>query len=183
MQICLIRSFVYIKDANKIWLFPKIIKTNSLTDAHTLLCTYILDGNEFSHSGVMRLAVDWAELIIHQALNGQLSWKIMFDGKLIRNFSITVKRMGACWWGCAHTGTGKHSSILIFFLLHTHKHTHTSASLLQRLTFPSHSSTLLCSVLFCMDQDSCLGYNQLNWRWRTLNPSLYVLLYPWLYSQ
>lgn len=105
----------------------------------------------------------------------------------MRNFSITVKHIRACWWWRAHTGRDKqaHSSVL-FLPLHTSTRVrslaraHTPASLAKAdLSLPH----LCCSALLCVDQGSCLGYNQLNWRWRTLNPSLYVLLYPLLYSQ
>lgn len=102
----------------------------------------------------MTVAINWAELITHRALDGLLSATIMLDGELMRNFSITVKRMRACWWWRA-----THSSLLILFMpLSTHTQLSQPLCFLQRLTFPSHTSTVLCSVLHSVDQGSCLAY-------------------------
>lgn len=70
----------------------------------------------------------------------------MLDGKLMRNLSITVKHIRACWRWRAHTGRDKqaHSSVP-FFPLHTSTRAHTHLPLLQRLTFPSHTSAVLHS--------------------------------------
>lgn len=62
-----------------------------------------------------------------------------------------------------------------------HTHTLTCLSLAKADLFPP--TPPLCSAQPWVDQGSCLGYNQLNWRWRTLNPSLYLLLHPRLYSR
>ena len=119
---------------------------NLITPTHSL-CMYILSMEIHSrktHSGVMKVAVNWAELITHHALHGLLSRTIMFDGELMRHFSITVKRKRAhCWWHVhTHTGTNEqgHSRTLIFLT-----HTHTPGSC-KRLTFPSHTSALFSSA-------------------------------------
>lgn len=101
----------------------------------------------------MRMAINWAELITHRDLDGLLSATIMLDGELMRNFSITVKRMRACWWWRA-----THSSLLILFMpLSTHTHTHRSLSVFCK-GWPFLSTPPLCSVLHSVDQGSCLAY-------------------------
>lgn len=106
----------------------------------------------------------------------------MFDGELMRTFFNHCEAFKSLLVMARTQRDSKqaHSSMLIFYPLHTstntlirkHTHTHTPASLLQSLTFPSHTSTLFCSAQLCVVQGSCLGYNQLNWRRRTLNPLL-----------
>lgn len=99
-----------------------------------------------THSGVTGMAINWAELITQRALNGPLSWTIVFDSKLMRNFSITVRRIRACQWWHAHTGTGEqaHSSVLVFFPFHTHTHLPLSC-----IGWPFPPTPPLCSILFC----------------------------------
>lgn len=125
-----------------------------------------------THSGVIRLPVNRAELIIQRTLNGLLSRTIMFDGELMRKFFNHCEAHKSLLWWHAHTReqASKHTPVFSFPFTQARTHTHTPDSLLQRLTFPSHTSTLFCSAQLCVDQGSCLGYNQLNCRWRTLNP-------------
>lgn len=56
---------------------------------HTTRCTciFLMEINSLkTHSGVIRLPVSRAELIIQRTLNGLLSRTIMFDGELMRKF-------------------------------------------------------------------------------------------------
>lgn len=104
----------------------------------------------------------------------------MFDGELMRTFfnPCEVFKSLLVMARTQRDSKQAHSSMLIFYPLHTSTstntliRTHAPASLLQSLTFPSHTSTLFCSAQLCVVQGSCLGYNQLNWRRRTLNPLL-----------
>lgn len=92
----------------------------------------------------MRVAITWAELIIHWALNSLLSRTITFDGKLMTDFPINVKRIRACWWWCTHRKRQASTLQCTYFLSPSHTHT-PPASLSQRLTFPSHTSAVLHS--------------------------------------
>lgn len=80
--------------------------------------------------------------------------------------------MRACWWWRA-----THSSLLILFMpLSTHTHTHTSLFFAKAdLSFPHLRCALFCTLWI---RALVSPINHLNWRWRTLIPSLYLLLYP-----
>lgn len=102
----------------------------------------------------MRVAINWAELITHRALDGLLSPTIMLDGELMRNFSITVKRMRACWWWRANA---LQSTYFIYAFIHTHTHGSHSLSVFCK-GWPFLPTPPLCSVLLSVDQGSCLAY-------------------------
>lgn len=114
----------------------------------------------------------------------------MFDGELMRTFFNHCEAFKSLLVMARTQRDSKqaHSSMLIFYPLHTstntlirkHTHTHTPASLLQSLTFPSHTSTLFCSV-----QLSSAWFRALVWAITSSTggegpsiPSFFLLLYP-----
>lgn len=119
----------------------------TFSSAHILL--KVINSRK-TYSGVIRLVIYWTELITQQALHGLLSSTIMPDGKLMRNFSITVKHIRAHWWWHARKSkwTGTLHYISFIPSSHEHKHTHIHLPLLQKadLFLPHLRSVLLSSA-------------------------------------
>ena len=109
-----------------------------------------------THSGVIRLPVSRAELIIQRTLNGLLSRTIMFDGELMRKFFNHCEAYKSLLWWHAHTReqASKHTPVFSFPFTqartHTCKRTHThlihSCKGWPFLPTPPHCSVLLSSA-------------------------------------